>query len=82
MTDFYEPVTDFYEMRQKVAENIRRHRHRLGLSTYALGQMVTSNGGGNVSQWENCRCLPSAYSLCMLADIFECTVDELLGRTE
>jgi transcriptional regulator with XRE-family HTH domain len=32
--------------------------------------------------WEGDTYYPSALCLCCLADFFECTVDELLGRTE
>ena len=73
-------MTDFYELQKTVSENIQRNRIRLGLSSYALGKMLGHNSSGGVYQWEIGKCLPGAYSLCVLADIFECSVDELLGR--
>ena len=73
-------MTDFYEMRKRLAENIRTNRIRLGLTQFALGKIVTNGGSGSVGLWEAEKCVPNAYSLCVLADLFECTVDELLGR--
>ena len=35
----------------------------------------------SVSAWESGRAMPSAENLLKLADILECTVDALLGRT-
>lgn len=32
--------------------------------------------------WEVDRCYPIVFYLCCLADFFDCSVDELLGRTE
>lgn len=64
-----------------VAENIIAHRIAMDLSQRGLGRKLgLPNGGATVSSWERGRTLPGAYSLCMLADIFGCTVDELLGR--
>ena len=73
-------MTDFYELQKTVAKNIMENRLRLGLSSYALGKMVGHTSCGGIYAWEHGKCLPGAYSLCQLADIFDCTVDELLGR--
>lgn len=62
-----------------LAQNIRKKREKLGITRKALSERL----GGAESQvwhWENCRHMPGAYSLCLLADEFGCTVDELLGR--
>ena len=37
---------------------------------------------GNLSDWANGRCLPSAEKLELLADYLDCSVDYLLGRTD
>lgn len=63
-----------------VAEQIRTRREAMGLTRTQLGQRFGDKTGKNVGFWEKGRSLPSAYSLCDLADVFECSVDELLGR--
>lgn len=64
-----------------VAENIRARREALGLTKRGLAaQLGAANSSRCVGAWERGVCLPSAYSLCALADLFGCTVDELLGR--
>lgn len=37
---------------------------------------------GNLSDWANGRCLPSAEKLNLLADYLDCSIDYLLGRTD
>lgn len=42
---------------------------------------ATGISTGNLSDWKNGRCLPSADKLEKLADYLGCSVDYLLGRT-
>lgn len=42
---------------------------------------ATGISTGNLSDWKNGKCLPSADKLATLADYLECSVDYLLGRT-
>ena len=64
-----------------VAENIRSRREAMGMSMRELSRrMGAANSSRCVSSWEAGVALPGAHSLCALADVFGCTVDELLGR--
>lgn len=62
-----------------VARNICRKREELGITRKALCARLGINHS-QVSNWESGKYLPAAWSLCLLADEFGCTVDELLGR--
>lgn len=42
---------------------------------------ATGISTGNLSDWKNGKCLPSADKLATLADYLDCSVDYLLGRT-
>ena len=65
-----------------VAKNIRERREAMGLTKRGLcDRMGQPNSSRCVNAWESGRLLPGAHSLCALADVFGCTVDELLGRT-
>ena len=66
------------------AELIRRAH-----AAYALGERATDDAAlaermgvkqASVSAWESGQAMPSAANLLKLADILDCTVDELLGR--
>lgn len=50
----------------------------------SLGQLGIKVGAAPtiVWQWEQGRHCPSALYLCRLADVFGCTVDDLLGRSK
>ena len=64
-----------------VAANIRKRREAMGMSMRELSRrMGSANSSRCVGAWESGRSLPGAYSLCALADVFGCTVDEILGR--
>lgn len=62
-----------------VARIIREKREALGLTQLELCKRL-GIGTGQVYGWESGQHLPGAWSLCLLADEFGCTVDELLGR--
>lgn len=64
-----------------MTNTIASERKRLGLSQTSLGAMVKRDRS-TISRWEADPCCASAKDLKRLADIFECSVDYLLGRTE
>lgn len=57
----------------------REMRKAAGMTIYdvaaALGVTIAS-----VSGWENGKCYPRAATLVKLADLYHCTVDELVRR--
>lgn len=64
-----------------VAREIRRRREEKGWSIKELARKIgASSSATTVSGWERGERLPNAHFLCQLADVFECSVDELLGR--
>ena len=48
--------------------------------TKAMVSRETGISTGNLSDWANGRCLPSAEKLDVLANYLDCSVDYLLGR--
>ena len=63
-----------------VGEQIRKRRKAVGMSQGELAQRLCLSHQTSVSFWETAKCCPNAIYLCALADVLECTVDELLGR--
>ena len=63
-----------------VARIIRTKRAESGLSCKELAERIDCYGAQQIYNWENAKYAPGAHSLCLLADVFGCTVDELLGR--
>lgn len=63
-----------------VGGNIKARRLEMGLTQMQLVERIGRENSGVVSGWETGEHLPGAYSLCELADVFGCTVDEILGR--
>ncbi|MDE7417900.1 MAG: response regulator [Lachnospiraceae bacterium] len=55
-----------------------RREHNITQETLAAEMGVTV---GAVSKWENNATMPDILMLCSLADYFQVTTDELLGRT-
>ena len=55
-----------------------RKEHNITQETLAAEMGVTV---GAVSKWENSATMPDILMLCSLADYFQVTTDELLGRT-
>lgn len=64
-----------------IGEIIRYKRRQLGLTQKGLAEKVGTSVA-SVNYWERGEYYPSVFALCDLADFFECTTDELLGRTE
>lgn len=63
----------------KIAENIKFYRKGLGLTQEKLAQLL--NGKKSlISNYENGYSTPDVYTLVKLADIFQVTLDELVGR--
>ncbi len=63
----------------KLAENIRFYRRQLGISQRELASYLNAKGT-LVSNYEVGYSTPDIYTLIKLADIFEVTLDELVGR--
>ena len=66
---------------ETISEQIRWRRELLGLTRCQLGRELGYRDGTNVNYWESGRCMPGAYSLYDLANVFCCSVDDLMGRT-
>ncbi len=66
-------------MNNKIAENIKFYRKQLGLTQGQLAEKL--NGRASlISNYENGYSVPDIFTLTKLADIFDITLDELIGR--
>ena len=65
---------------ETVGENIRAKRTKAGLYQNQLADMIGAGNQTVISSWECAIRCPTAFFLCGLADVFGCSVDELLGR--
>lgn len=65
----------------ELSENIARLRHQQGLSQEELGQQLGVTRQ-TVSKWETGQTSPEVEKLTAMADLFEMSVDQLLGREE
>lgn len=64
---------------EKIAENIKFYRKSLGLTQEKLAELL--NGKKSlVSNYENSYSTPDLFTLIKLANIFEISLDELVGR--
>ena len=63
----------------KIAENIKFYRLQLGLTQEKLANLL-SGKKSLISNYENGHSTPDIYALIKLADIFQVTLDELVGR--
>ena len=63
----------------KIGTQIQTLRKQLGITQEALAAEMGVTVGA-VSKWENDITLPDILMLCNLADFFQVTTDELLGR--
>ena len=64
-----------------IGEIIRRKRKAMGLTQRKLAEKAGATPL-MVYNWEKGLFFPNVMSLCDLADVFGCSVDELLGRTQ
>ena len=62
-----------------IHERIRELRKKAGYSQQQMARKLHLTQGA-ISQWENGITVPAADQLSALADVFEISVDELLGR--
>lgn len=62
------------------AKRLKQEREAKGLSQKELGMLLGVTNRA-VGLWETGRRVPDADTLMKLADIFDCTVDYLLGTT-
>lgn len=64
-------------MNMRIAENIRFYRKQLGMTQEELAKKL---GGGKslVSNYENGYSVPDIYTLCLLAHIFDVSLDDLV----
>ena len=62
-----------------LATNILKHRKKRGLSQDELAQKLGVTFQA-VSKWENAKAAPDVAFLPMMADIFDCSIDELFSR--
>ena len=67
------------EIIKRLRENIRYNRNLLNLTQ---GQLAEKLGGKKslISNYENGHSLPDILTINKLADIFEISIDELMGR--
>ena len=62
-------------------DNLRNRRRAANMSQKELGDKLNVVQG-TIASWEKGRNEPSIAMLIQLADIFDCTLDELVGHTE
>ena len=63
----------------KFAENLKYYRKQAGLTQSQLAAHFNSDKS-LISNYENGISTPDIYTLVKLADIFDITLDELVGR--
>ncbi len=62
-----------------ISKNIKFYRKQLGLTQEQLAKML--NGKKSlISNYENNHSIPDIFTLIKLADIFNISLDELVGR--
>jgi transcriptional regulator with XRE-family HTH domain len=60
---------------------LKEKRNALGISQRKLADKTGINHSC-IRGWEDGDFFPSFYSLLILADVFKCSLDELVGRTK
>ena len=68
-------------MLEKLADNLRAEREKLGITQTQLAEMLGVTPQA-VSKWENARSYPDIETLVRLAELFSTTVDRMLGRED
>ena len=63
----------------KLGENIKFYRKELGLTQQSLAEKLNGNKS-LISNYENGYSTPDIWVLIKLADIFNISLDELVGR--
>lgn len=72
---------DIDAMLRVVSQQIYNRRAQRNMSLQQLGDLIGTSAV-IVWRWEQRKHLPGAWFLCKLADVFGCTVDDLLGRSD
>lgn len=62
-----------------IGKSLRLYRKANNLSQESLGNKLYMKRQ-TISAYENGLILPSIYTLCMIADVYHISVDELIGR--
>lgn len=63
------------------AKRLKQERLKMGFTQKKLGEILGVTDAA-VGMWENGKRIPDAQVLERLADLFDCSVDFLLGRTD
>ncbi len=63
-------------------ERLRYLRKAKGLSQKELAKLLSLESSSTISQYETLNRIPDAHILLKMADIFTCSLDYLLARTE
>ena len=70
----------YNELAKKVAKSIQEYRESVGLTQDQVGERLEI-GTEAVSRMERGVTIPTITRLAELADIFKCTIDQLLGNS-
>ena len=68
-------------MKETLGNRIQKHRKVLNLTQEELAEKLNVTAQA-VSKWENDNAYPDIQLLIKLADIFNCSLDELMGRID
>ena len=69
------------DKQKKFADNLRTFRKERGWSQQDLALKIHYSQQC-ISQWENMQIEPTLSSLWILSDVFEISVDELIGKVD
>jgi transcriptional regulator with XRE-family HTH domain len=64
-----------------LSQRIKEERLRIGLSQEELGKKLSVSQQA-VNKWENSKSNPDSEMIRKMADLFDCTIDYLVGRTD
>ncbi len=67
------------ELNQKIAKNLASYRKEKGLTQAELAERINYSDK-SVSKWESGNGVPDLYVLLRLAELYEVTLDELVGK--
>ena len=67
-------------IRESISKNIINYRKANGMSQTQLAELLSLERS-TISKYESGVNLPDVVTLCAIADIFECTLDDLVGRS-
>ncbi len=64
---------------QNFCEMLKEQREKLGLSQSMVAKKIGTSHQ-NISRWESGKILPNIYFCIKLADLYNISLDELVGR--